>query len=85
MVVLGSDGVFDNLFDQDIMDCFMNKVTRENLDVKVPHEITECIANKAEKLSYDKEYMSPFCLNAKKMAGRNMKGGKDDDITVIVG
>ena len=45
--------------------------------------MTECLARKAESLSFDKTYDSPFAVNARK-AGRNHPGGKKDDITVIV-
>jgi len=45
--------------------------------------VAECLATKAEKLSYDKNYVSPFQVNAK-ACGRRFKGGKKDDITVVV-
>ena len=41
------------------------------------------IALVAEKLSNDKEYMSPFAQKAKDQSYR-YNGGKPDDITIIV-
>ena len=46
-------------------------------------EISTCIAKKAEDISYDTNYESPFYENALK-ANRYRLGGKPDDITVIV-
>jgi len=38
---------------------------------------------KANALSFDKTYDSPFAVNAR-AANRNHPGGKKDDITVVV-
>jgi len=46
-------------------------------------DIAMCLATKAEKLSYDKSYDSPFAINAR-AANKNHPGGKKDDITVVV-
>lgn len=46
-------------------------------------EAAKEIAEMAEKFSEDKNYMSPFALKAKEF-GYRFKGGKQDDITVVV-
>ena len=75
---------FDNLFDEDIVDCFretrFDETTHDLLD---PLNVSECIAKKSEKMSYIKEYDSPFSINARKH-NKSYPGGKKDDITVIV-
>jgi len=47
------------------------------------HAVASCLATSAEKLSYDKDYDSPFAINARE-ANRKHPGGKKDDITVVV-
>ena len=79
LVVMGSDGVFDNLFDQDILACLPNN-TKE---CKVQDAAT-CLANKS--LDFSKRgdwYDSPFSVNARKHK-KKYPGGKEDDITVVV-
>lgn len=73
---MGSDGLFDNLYEDDL------KICVKNTDAN-PHNIATCLANKAHTMSYDKTYDSPFAKNARE-AGKNHPGGKKDDITVVV-
>jgi protein phosphatase PTC7 len=72
---MGSDGLFDNLENCQILDCI-----KGNTEVKA---ICNCIGNKAEKFSLDKNWDSPFARSSREN-GRNYFGGKQDDITVIV-
>lgn len=81
LVVVASDGLYDNLYQEDILSCF-NILTRETLDVE-PTETATCLAKKAETLSFRKDYDSPFAKNARE-AGKKHPGGKKDDITVVV-
>lgn len=91
IIVLGTDGIFDNLYDQDVLKCLKPEVTyanpihpRDHFNLLDPQGAANCLASIAEKLSYDKTYDSPFAVNAR-AAGRSHRiGGKDDDITVIV-
>jgi len=50
-----------------------------------PQEAANCIARKAESVSYEKNYFSPFAKNALDQTGRMYPGGKPDDITVVIG
>lgn len=45
--------------------------------------LANCLAGKARRLAYDPNYLSPFAINAKKV-GIDIKGGKPDDITVLI-
>ena len=81
IVVIATDGVLDNLFNEDILQCIRkSRSTTETLDNLAA---STCIAKTAEMLSFNKGYDSPFSVNARE-AGRNHPGGKPDDITVIV-
>jgi protein phosphatase PTC7 len=75
IVVMGTDGVFDNVFDEDMEPCI--------LDHKTPLARADCIGEKAYGLSHDKNYESPFAKGAKEHR-RWYMGGKTDDITVVV-
>ena len=78
---MGSDGLFDNLYDEDILKCVYPNLKSQNL--QNPNEVAVCLANNAEEKSLDKKYFSPFAKGAKQ-SGRYYMGGKHDDITVIV-
>lgn len=76
---MGSDGVFDNLFDEDIKQCI--RANHSNVD-----RIADCVATYAEFLSYQKNHVSPFTDSALKhnLPKDENLGGKPDDITVII-
>ncbi|KAK4271771.1 hypothetical protein QN277_020413 [Acacia crassicarpa] len=81
IVVFGTDGVFDNLFPEEIqrfieLNCGGDdKVTAERL--------SRLIAKDAARKAYDKYSKTPF-EEASHKAGKKFKGGKKDDITVVV-
>lgn len=86
-VVMGSDGLFDNLFDQEII-----SVVGSCDDAS---DAAKALANLAHTHSKDSSFESPYSLEArvhgfdvpwwKKLLGMKLTGGKLDDITVIVG
>lgn len=86
-IVMGSDGLFDNIFDQEIV-----SVVTTNDDVP---NAAKALADLARNHSVDTKFDSPFSLEArargfdvpwwKKVFGMKFTGGKLDDITVIVG
>ena len=76
LIVMASDGLFDNLFDQMVID--VANETPNDLQ-----KIAEGLKDKAFNLSIDKTYQSPFAVHAKKNR-LNFRGGKNDDISVIV-
>ena len=78
VVVMGSDGVFDNLFEPEILKCL--KTTGDLVDVDAA---AVCLADRALVMSKDEKFESPFTIGARK-ADKNHPGGKEDDITVIV-
>lgn len=78
IVIVGTDGVFDNLFDADIIDIVQKSKIGE------VRTIADKIAQLAYEKSLDTKYNSPFSIGAKK-SGYRFVGGKSDDITVAVG
>ena len=81
IVVMGSDGIFDNLFDDDIISCLETQI--KNRKIENLQNASNCLSMSAEIKGYDPTYNSPFAIEAK-AAGKKFKGGKADDITVIV-
>lgn len=78
IVVVATDGVFDNLYNQDVLD-LMNSKQYSDLQM-----FTNDISELAFKKSLDTNYDSPFSIGARSH-GYDAKGGKSDDITVVVG
>ncbi|KAL5580637.1 hypothetical protein UlMin_013079 [Ulmus minor] len=86
-IVMGSDGLFDNVFDNEIV----STIAR----YKDVVEAAKALANLASSHSLDSNFDSPYALEArargfdvptwKKIIGMKLTGGKPDDITVIVG
>ncbi|KAG8494894.1 hypothetical protein CXB51_012375 [Gossypium anomalum] len=86
-IVMGSDGLFDNVFDGEIV-----STLAAHSDVV---EAAKALANLASNHSLDSRFDSPYTIEArskgldvpfwKKILGMKLTGGKLDDITVIVG
>lgn len=80
VLVLASDGVFDNATESDILNCI--RPTNDKWDINA-QSAAKCIADKSLELSKDKNYDSPFAINSR-AANKPHVGGKKDDITVVV-
>lgn len=55
---MGSDGLFDNLYDDDILKCLYPQLKSDNNDSKIvllenPQNVAVCLAENAEQLSLD--------------------------------
>jgi len=81
IIVVGTDGLFDNLDEYDISGLVDSFLKSHNYDSK---ELAEYIGQEAFKASVDTRRESPFGREARK-AGYRYNGGKSDDITVVVG
>jgi protein phosphatase PTC7 len=77
IVIVASDGMFDNLYDNTTLE------EVENLKTSPPVIIARRLAQLAFKLSLNRKYLSPFAASAKKSKVSFM-GGKSDDIAVVV-
>uniref|UniRef100_A0A4W5JT77 Protein phosphatase n=1 Tax=Hucho hucho TaxID=62062 RepID=A0A4W5JT77_9TELE len=80
IILTASDGLFDNMPDYMILQ-ELKKLKSANYDSI--QQTAQSIAKQAHELAYDPNYMSPFaqfaCDN-----GLNVRGGKPDDITVLL-
>ncbi|XP_069135215.1 protein phosphatase PTC7 homolog isoform X3 [Argopecten irradians] len=79
ILLLGTDGLFDNMCEDMIVD-HISKLKDHRADIQ---KTANNMAEEALSLSLDQDYLSPFSLSAID-AGINLKGGKPDDITVIL-
>lgn len=86
-VVMGSDGLFDNMFDQEII----STIYRFEDVTSAAKGLADLASNHSKDVNFD----SPYSMEArsrgfdvplwKKILGKKLTGGKPDDITVIVG
>ena len=63
IIVMASDGVFDNLYDPDVEVCV--EAQMNGFDLSGVQAAAECISEKALKFGYRTNYESPFSLHAK--------------------
>ncbi|KAH9457619.1 hypothetical protein MJO28_004710 [Puccinia striiformis f. sp. tritici] len=96
IVILGSDGLADNLFDEDILEEVLKYTTQTNGEQHEsgrtskfstrfsPQMISESLCLKARTVVEDQEAVtSPFSQRANE-EGIHYVGGKNDDISVLV-
>lgn len=81
VVILATDGVTDNIAVDDI-ELFL-KDNKEKLDADLL-SATQELVKKVVKISKDSEFPSVFAQEVSKMTGKLYKGGKEDDITMVV-
>jgi len=77
LIICGTDGLWDNLFDDDIIEVLANTSND-------PVTIAQQIARHAHIVANDKDIISPFSKSARSNGYPLATGGKLDDITVIV-
>lgn len=77
-MILSSDGLIDNLFDEDILEEVLRRVPCR------PDRVSEALASRAKTVSIDQlAVASPFSQRANE-EGIHYVGGKNDDISVLV-
>lgn len=80
LIVAGSDGIFDNLSDSDILDVIAGAPSR------LP-SIAKQLTQRSRKVSLDKKAETPYAKAAKKNGDPDFAegvGGKVDDVSCIV-
>lgn len=77
-LIIGSDGLFDNLFDGDVLAMIGDPKWGTTAD-----ELAHHLVQRARRLSLDETRRSPFSVEAAKH-GLRFEGGKVDDTTVVV-
>ncbi|ODN05843.1 Protein phosphatase PTC7 [Orchesella cincta] len=81
VILLATDGVFDNLPDYLIVS-ELSKIQGQKDPLQL-QSAANAIALMARTLAFDSKYMSPFARNAR-LYGYHTVGGKPDDITVLL-
>jgi len=78
VIIAVTDGVFDNMFIEDI-----EALTRSHAESSMV-DLSLAIASVARESSYDEDFFSPYAINARKAdRGDAIIGGKVDDICVV--
>lgn len=80
VIIAATDGLFDNLYEQDIASVVF-KSLQESLR---PQEIAELLATRAQEVGQSSYVRSPFADEAQATGYVGYRGGKLDDVTVIV-
>lgn len=83
IIIAGTDGIFDNLYDQDIIKTTEQAMAAFSDPVELVSNLAIILVEKAAYKGMDRNYRSPFARNAGK-AGKKFIGGKIDDTTVVV-
>lgn len=83
IIVLATDGLWDNLNVEQVLEILPKYNEDKDTSTINTQKFSNALAEEAERLSMNQEYMSPFALNAKKL-NRRYVGGKPDDVSVIV-
>ena len=79
IVVLGTDGLWDNLFDDQILSV-IKPFFETNKKIKELDLIASLISELCEKYSLSPKYKSPFSIKSEGL----YLGGKTDDITIVL-
>ena len=91
IILLASDGLFDNVHHDQIIVLLRHLgVTQDNLSTlnseeknQLLQKITTTFVAFARMNGYNKNFISPFSLEAKKQGVKNIIGGKVDDIAIL--
>lgn len=81
LVVLATDGVTDNISSDDIQLFFRDNEAMIEKDLQ---SVSQQFVSKVVELSKDPNYPSVFAQEVTKLTGKDYRGGKEDDITVVV-
>jgi len=81
LILVGTDGLFDNMSDDMILHHTNSLKGNQRSAVRA---CCERLAHAAHELSFDPDYMSPFAFSAEANGFQDVRGGKPDDITVVL-
>jgi protein phosphatase PTC7 len=84
LVIVATDGLFDNLYDPEILR-ILEDTAADRYDPVALQLKAQALADHAHERSLDPSYFSPYCLKEMEFFGsRRSLGGKEDDISVVV-
>lgn len=81
VVLLATDGVTDNISYEDIQLFLRDNEQKLATDLLA---VSQDFVSKVAKLSKDPNYPSVFAQELSKLTGKDYRGGKEDDITVVM-
>ncbi|RKP39925.1 phosphatase 2C-like domain-containing protein, partial [Dimargaris cristalligena] len=86
IILVGSDGLFDNLFDEDILEEIQRYVPQPTTPAtpSPPTLPPEAIARRAKSVSEESRFTTSPFQNRAMQEGFYHQGGKPDDITVLI-
>ena len=89
LVMLGTDGLFDNLFDEELIELVKTAAVRGADEAALFGEaslmqLAEMVARAAQLRANDSEADCPFAVGARAAGYSKQIGGKLDDITVLI-
>lgn len=86
IIILASDGLFDNVFEEDIVQIVgsvLGELDDREINAEATQKCAETLAKRAYELSLSKTVDCPFALAAKE-SNILWSGGRKDDITVLI-
>eukprot|EP00824_Muranothrix_gubernata_P007277 TRINITY_DN19328_c0_g1_i2.p1 TRINITY_DN19328_c0_g1~~TRINITY_DN19328_c0_g1_i2.p1 ORF type:complete len:233 (-),score=16.94 TRINITY_DN19328_c0_g1_i2:29-727(-) len=83
IVIMATDGLWDNLYETSIVNVLKPFVQGDNFSEKIDQAIKN-LADSAYQVAYSQNIQTPFQDKAQN-AGLNWRGGKPDDITILLG
>ncbi|WVQ76915.1 hypothetical protein IAR50_006594 [Cryptococcus sp. DSM 104548] len=84
IVVVGSDGLMDNMFDEDILETLSELRPSPHQTTFSPQSAASALCSRARQISQQTSTTTPFMCAAIE-EGIDFVGGKKDDISVVVG
>jgi hypothetical protein len=84
VVVLGSDGLFDNVFDEEIVD-IVDANAKEPIETSDPQVMADSLLRRAREVAEDSRFASSPFQSRAIQEGFYYQGGKIDDMTILVG
>jgi len=93
VVVMASDGLWDNVYEDEIMSILEKPQDYQLLEYEDnggdprmnSYRSAVNLAHRAFQLSIDPNWLSPFAREYQQLRNSTLDGGKPDDITVVVG
>ena len=85
IVIAASDGLWDNIFDEEVLEITRSKFKSQNtadLDIQ---NLTDSLVKRAREIAEDSKFSSSPFQSRAVQEGLYYSGGKLDDVTVVVG
>ena len=79
LVIMGTDGLFDNLYDHEIVE-----ELRRNVESAEPTYLARLLAHAAQERAHTAGIVTPWYKAMEKLGIKGLPCGKPDDITVVV-